>query len=124
MLFLLEKLLLRAYMLLFKMVTRVLPFNWPQSFEGPGSSEQLVQHISQQGHKHLLIVTDKTLLKLGLIQPIYDQADALKVQHTSYSGILPDPSLEQIELGYDLLNSVGPTPFSLLAVALLSTAQK
>lgn len=107
MLFLLEKLLLRAYMLLFKTVTRVLPFNWPQSFEGPGSSEQLVQHISQQGHKHLLIVTDKTLLKLGLIQPIYDQADALKVQHTSYSSILPDPSLEQIELGYDLLNSVG-----------------
>lgn len=107
MLFLLEKFFLRVYMLIFKLITRLLPFKWPQRFAGPGSSEQLLQHIAKQNHQHLLIVTDQTLVKLGLVQPLYDQADDLHIQHTSYAGILPDPSLEQIELGYALLNQAG-----------------
>ncbi|MCO4320322.1 iron-containing alcohol dehydrogenase [Aliidiomarina quisquiliarum] len=107
MLFFIEKCFLHVYMYIFKIVTRLLPFKWPLRFTGPGSSQQLLQHIAQQNHQHLLIVTDATLVKLGLIQPLYDQATALNIKHTTYSGILPDPTLEQIELGYALLNQVG-----------------
>ena len=38
MLFAIKVLFLRTYMLIFKGVTAILPFKWPETFDGAGSS--------------------------------------------------------------------------------------
>ena len=42
MLFKLKVFLLRCYMTIFKWVTAILPFKWPELFEGPGAAAKMV----------------------------------------------------------------------------------
>lgn len=114
MLFQAEKLFLYIYMWVFKQVTRLLPFNWPRTFEGPGSSKALLQHCQQLGHTHVFIVTDQSLVDLGLLEPLYQALAELDMQHSTYAGIAPDPSQQQIESGFAQLQSTQAT--ALLAV--------
>src|SRR5690625_3941216 len=99
MLFMLEKAFLRCYMQLFKLLSYLVPYRWPQTFTGSGATKQLLTHIAKQKHRHILLVTDQGLLDLGLLDPIYEQAKALKLQVSTYAGILPDPTVKQIEAG-------------------------
>lgn len=93
---------LRAYMMVFKAVTAILPFKWPQTFEGAGSSLELVRHIASEGHGKVLIVTDAMLVKLGLINDITAELEKQGVEFQVYDGVLPDPTVEQIETGVDM----------------------
>lgn len=94
--------LLRCYMVVFKLVTMLLPFKWPKTFEGEGSSIELCKHIVAEGHKNILIVTDAMLVKLGLVEPMKQALEADGVTVTIYDGVLPDPTVEQIEAGFDI----------------------
>lgn len=99
--------LLRAYMTIFKYVVMVLPFKWPTSFEGAGSSLALCKHIAAEGHKKVLIVTDAMLVQLGLVNPIKAELEAQGVEVTIYDGVKPDPTVEQIETGFDMYKANG-----------------
>jgi len=66
MLFMLEKAFLRCYMQLFKLLSYLVPYRWPQTFTGSGATKQLLTHIAKQKHRHILLVTDQGLLDLGL----------------------------------------------------------
>lgn len=94
---------LRLYMAIFKLVTRILPFNWPQTFSGPDSALTLCQHIASEGHKNVLIVTDDMLVKLGLITPLQAALENAGITAPIYSGVKPDPTIEQIETGFTML---------------------
>lgn len=107
MLFGLEVLFLRIYMIVFKTVVAILPFKWPQTFEGPDSSLTLCRHIHKQGHSKVLLVTDTMLLKLGLLDKIKAELDSLKLAYVVYDGVQPDPTIEQIETGYAVLADNG-----------------
>lgn len=93
---------LRAYMYMFKAVTAVLPFKWPHTFEGAGSSLELVRHIAKEGHTNVLVVTDAMLVKLGLISEILDEMEKQGIAYRVYDGVLPDPTVAQIEAGVDI----------------------
>lgn len=107
MLFGLEVLFLRIYMIVFKAATAILPFKWPQTFEGPDSSLELCRHIHTQGHSKVLIVTDAMLVKLGLLDKMKAELDSLKLAYVVYDGVQPDPTIEQIESGYSILADNG-----------------
>ena len=98
----LEVFCLRIYMLIFKFVTAILPFKWPQTFEGTDSSLELVRHIAKQGHGNILIVSDAVLVKLGVLNKIIAELDKLGVKHVMYDGVEPNPTVAQIEAGYEL----------------------
>ena len=98
----LEILFLRIYMVIFKGVTAILPFKWPQTFEGTDSSLELVRHMASVGHKNVLIVTDAVLVKLGVLNKIIAELDKLGVKHVIYDGVEPNPTVAQIEAGYEL----------------------
>jgi alcohol dehydrogenase len=106
-LFALEVLFLRIYMVIFKAVTFVMPFKWPQTFEGPGSSIDLCHHIAAQGHKKVLIVTDEMLAKLGLLDSMKAELERRGVACAMYDKVKPDPTVEQIEAGHDVLKQNG-----------------
>src|SRR5699024_1100561 len=105
MLFILEKAFLRCYMQLFKLLSYLVPYRWPQTYTGSGATKQLLAHIDKQKHRHILLVTDQGLLDLGLLEPIYEHAQALKLQVSTYAGILPDPTVKQIEAGLQQLQN-------------------
>ncbi|MFA5939726.1 MAG: iron-containing alcohol dehydrogenase [Sinimarinibacterium sp.] len=86
-----------------KWSTKLLTFRIPELFSGPGSSLQLCEHIAQQGVKSLLIVTDGMLVKIGLLQPMQDKLKQLGVNYVVYDGVLPNPTIEQIETGLAML---------------------
>jgi alcohol dehydrogenase class IV len=100
--FALKVFLHRCYMVIFKYVVMVLPYKWPTTFDGAGSAKELCKHIAAEGHKKVLIVTDAMLVQLGLIDPIKAELDAQGVESTIYDGVKPDPTVDQIEAGFDM----------------------
>lgn len=103
----LEVMLLRIYMRLMKWVTRVVRLEWPQLFEGPGSSLELCRKIALDGHKQVLLVTDAGLTSLGMHQPLVAELEAQGVACRVYDGVEPDPSISQVEIGFTELKAVG-----------------
>lgn len=87
----------------FKVLSRVLPIPKPTLFTGPGSSLELCSAIAHLGTRKVLIVTDKVLLELGLLDAIIAKLGELGVGHAIYDGILPDPTNDQVDTGLRLL---------------------
>ncbi len=101
--FALKVLCLRIYMGIFKGITAILPFKWPKIFDGPGSSLELCRHIAEQGHKKILLVTDSMLAKLGLLDAIKVELEKQGITVVIYDGVMPDPTIAQIEVGVSVL---------------------
>ncbi len=104
----------KIWQFLLKISTPLLFFRTPQLFTGPGSSLKLCEHIAAQGVKNLLIVTDAMLVKIGLLKPLQDKLQQLGVAFVVYDGVMPNPTIEQIENGLAILKQHGCT--SILAI--------
>jgi alcohol dehydrogenase len=101
--FALKVLCLRIYMIIFKGMTVILPLKWPKIFEGAGSSIELCRHIANGGHKKILLVTDTMLVKLGLLDAIQAELEKQGVTVVTYDGVMPNPTIAQIEAGVRVL---------------------
>ncbi|WP_293387563.1 iron-containing alcohol dehydrogenase [Nevskia sp.] len=100
----------KVFQFLLKWSTKLLTFRTPELFSGPGSSLQLCDHIATRtGVKNLLIVTDGMLVKLGLLNPMQQRLTELGVRYVVYDGVLPNPTIEQIETGLAMLKREGCT---------------
>ncbi|MEQ1439159.1 iron-containing alcohol dehydrogenase [Fontimonas sp. SYSU GA230001] len=107
--FSIKVLFFRFFQFLLKWSTKLLNFRTPELFSGPGSSLKLCEHIAAQGVQSLLIVTDAMLVKIGLLQPMQDRLKQLGVNFVVYDGVLPNPTIEQIETGLAMLRKEGCT---------------
>lgn len=76
-------------------------------FLGPGSSAQLSQAIGRFGLRHILVVTDKPLRELGVLDSTLAALDAAGVRSTVYDGVLPDPTEQVVDGGIDLYHKAG-----------------
>lgn len=92
-----------------KVSAKVLNFRQPELFSGPGSSLELCDHIAETGTEKLLLVSDDFLLKIGLLQPMIDRLESRGVPVVAYTGVLPDPAIEQVEAGLAMLKENGCT---------------
>mgnify|MGYP001620103624 CR=1 FL=1 len=99
----------KIWQFLLKWSSKLLTFRTPELFSGPGSSLVLCEHIAKTGVTNLLIVTDAMLVKLGLLNPMQEKLKSLGVSITVYDGVLPNPTIEQIETGLTMLKSSGCT---------------
>ncbi len=84
-----------------------LPLREPRLFTGPGSSVYLCKAIAARGTKSLLIVTDATLVKLGLLDKMLETLQNGGTSVVVYDKITPDPSISQIEDGLEVLQKNG-----------------
>jgi len=71
----------------------------PAMFLGPGSAAQLCDCIASLGFKKILIVTDKPLLDLGVINPTIDALNKAGVASVVYDGVVPDPTHAVVNRG-------------------------
>lgn len=77
------------------------------AFSGSGSSAQLCNHIARMGFKKVLVVTDKPLRELGLVDRAVAALTAAGVDVAYYDGVLPDPTFAQVADGAAVLAQHG-----------------
>ena len=89
----------RVYQKTFKMVMPV--FNWdePELLKGPGAIKDLPALVKSKGITNVLIVTDKGLMSLNLLDSLFEALEKQGIKYTVYDGVQPNPSIENIEEG-------------------------
>lgn len=89
----------RVYQKTFKMVMPV--FNWdePELLKGPGAIKDLPALVKSKGINNVLVVTDKGLVSLNLLDSLFENLEKQGIKYTVYDGVQPNPSIENIEEG-------------------------
>lgn len=74
-------------------------FDWSETelLKGAGSVRELPALVKSKGISSVLVVTDKGLMGLNLLQGLFDNLDAQGIKYTVYDGVQPNPSIENIE---------------------------
>ena len=92
-----KKAFFRAYQQTFRVAMCVFDWSEPTLLEGPGSIRKLPEFIKSKGLKKVLIVTDKGLMGLHLLDSLFEELDKAGVAYVVYDGTQPNPSIENIE---------------------------
>jgi len=69
------------------------------SFYGAGSRSVLADEIKKRGLKKVFVVTDKDLLKFGVVEKVTTLLDAAKIEYTIFSNVKQNPTVEQVKEG-------------------------
>lgn len=69
------------------------------SYFGWGAREVLVEEIKKRGFKRVLLVTDETLLKLGITNKVSSLLDEEKVSYEIFSEVKPNPTIGNVNKG-------------------------
>lgn len=76
-------------------------------FLGPGSTLQLSQAIGRFGLRKVLLVTDKPLRDLGLLDPTIAALQQAGVETEVYDGVQPDPTEQVVDEGIGVYTGAG-----------------
>lgn len=73
--------------------------NWkePTVFDGEGAVLQLPSFIKEKGIKRVLIVTDKGLMGLHLLDPLFLELQKQGIYYVVYDDVQPNPTIPNIE---------------------------
>lgn len=71
-------------------------------YEGPKSSARVPEILRKANCSKALIVTDATLVKLGVLKDMLDSMEAAGFPYVIYDGVEPNPSIENIEDAFKL----------------------
>jgi alcohol dehydrogenase class IV len=75
-------------------------FNYPTIiYYGEGGVDHLASAIAERGHQHLLLVTDATLVELGLAAQVVESLSGSGAEITIFDQVHPNPIEEDVELG-------------------------
>ena len=94
-----RKMLHAAYLKIMTVVVFFAPSLRHTVFAGTGSSGQLCEHIIRTGAKKVIVVTDKPLRELGVVESAIAVLLAADVDVAYYDGVLPDPTFAQVVEG-------------------------
>ncbi|MDO5416125.1 MAG: iron-containing alcohol dehydrogenase [Lachnospiraceae bacterium] len=92
----------RTYQAVFKVGMYFLPWRMPKTLEGPGAVRQLPALIREKGYRRILIVTDKTLVELHLLDALLEAMKQEGLHYVVYYGVEPNPTDRNVEAGFRL----------------------
>ncbi|MFT6978053.1 MAG: alcohol dehydrogenase [Shewanella psychromarinicola] len=72
---------------------------------GQGSVDEAIKDINAFGFTKALIVTDKPLVKIGLVKKVADKLNANGIEVVIFDGVQPNPTTGNVAAGLDLLKS-------------------
>ncbi|MGN1418549.1 MAG: iron-containing alcohol dehydrogenase [Acutalibacteraceae bacterium] len=91
----------KAYYRAFQKVMKIamFAFDWsePEVLEGPGAIKKLPDLIKSKGLKNVLIVTDKGLMSLHILDPLFEKLEEVGIEYVVYDGTQPNPTIDNIE---------------------------
>lgn len=102
-----EKAFCRVYQKVMFVFMLFLDWSEPQMLTGPGSVKKLPALIKEKGLSKVLVVTDKGLMGLGLLNGLFEELDKTGIGYVVYDGVQPNPSIENIEEAKDMYNANG-----------------
>ena len=105
--FILKRLLHDLAVALAGFFMKLLPDKIPVTFVGTEAARELCESIAHICREKVLIVTDATLVEIGLIDRITDSLDAAGLPWSVYSGVESDPTSAQAEAGFAQLEREG-----------------
>ncbi|HIW85977.1 MAG TPA: iron-containing alcohol dehydrogenase [Candidatus Eubacterium faecipullorum] len=74
-----------------------LDWSEPHLLEGEGSVLRLPEFIKSKGINKVLVVTDKGLMNLHLLDPMFEKLTEAGVAYVVYDGVQPNPTIPEIE---------------------------
>ena len=74
----------------------------PELLEGEGAVLKLPEFIKNKGLKRILVVTDKGLMGLHLLDPMFEELKKQEIEFFVYDGVQPNPTIPNIEECKDL----------------------
>ncbi len=77
------------------------------SFHGKGAIGEIVPIAQAKGFKHIFVCSDPDLIKFGVTAKVTDLLDKAKIPYTVYSGIKPNPTIENVKDGVEAFKACG-----------------
>ncbi|MBR5234470.1 MAG: iron-containing alcohol dehydrogenase [Clostridia bacterium] len=87
----------RTYQNVMKMATGVLDWTEPQLIKGAGAVTKLPKVIKELGYNNVLVVTDKGLMGLHLLDSMFEELKNNDIAYVVYDGVQPNPTIDNIE---------------------------
>lgn len=92
-----KELYCRAYQGVFKMAMPFLNWDEPYILKGPGAVKDLPALIKSKGIMNVLVVTDKGLMGLHLLDGMFEALETQGIKYSVYDGVQPNPTIDNIE---------------------------
>lgn len=87
----------RAFQKAMKICMYFIDWSEPELLTGPGCIKKLPGVIAGKGINNVMIVTDKGLMGLHLLDSLFDELKESHIRYVVYDGVQPNPSIENIE---------------------------
>ncbi|SOC44658.1 iron-containing alcohol dehydrogenase [Ureibacillus acetophenoni] len=91
------KLYCRIYQQSFKFAKNFLSWREPELLEGENSLDKLPDLIKSKGINNVLIVTDKGITTIGLMDDLLEGLRSKGINYVVYDGTVPNPTIDNIE---------------------------
>ena len=89
----------RGFQSVMKVGMYFLPWRVPKILQGPGAVKKLPAAIKKKKFNHPLIVTDKMLVELHLLDGLIEAMEKVDLNYVIYDGVAPNPTDLNIEDG-------------------------
>lgn len=96
------KMYCRIYQGIFKFVSYFLPWRQPELLEGENSLSKLPKLIKSKGIECVLVVTDKVIASLGLMDKMLSGFNEESIKYIVYDRTVPNPTIDNIEEALDI----------------------
>ena len=90
----------RAFQSLLKIGNYFMGYRTPEYLEGPGKIRELGAFLQKKDINDVLVVTGRGMMRRGQVQPMLDGFDACGIRYTVQTFERPDPTSDDVELGY------------------------
>ena len=87
----------RIYQKVLKLAMYFMDWSEPELLEGEGAVLKLPSFIKSKNVSKVLVVTDKGLMKLQLLDPLFDELKKEGIDYVIYDGVQPNPTIPNIE---------------------------
>ena len=100
----------KIYWRAIEVVFTVLMYCWgwffpdPTIIDGPGAIKKLPAIVKKKGKNQVLVVTDKGLMGLNLLDGLFKALDEAGVKYVVYDEVQPNPTIENVEAALKLYN--------------------
>ena len=88
-------------------IVPLIPIPTPRVVSGEGCVATMAEIAREQGITKPLIVTDKMLVKLGLVALCTDALDRAGMPYAMFDDVTPNPPSELVEQGYEAYEAGG-----------------
>ena len=97
MIWFLKKCYYRTYQKILKFAMNFMDWKEPFLLEGENAVLRLPQLIKEKGLKKVIVVTDKGLMSIHMLDPLFDELTKEKIEYVVFDDVRPNPTIDNIE---------------------------